>query len=299
MFKYSLTIITPTYNRGNLLWKCFESLSKQTNKDFQWIVVDDGSRDETKSIVESMISLHGGFDMEYVFKKNGGKHTAMNASHKYIKGKYVLILDSDDILTEDAVETVLKAWNEYEDNKIIGTLIFLRGDGNNQARAYGKNEKIIGDYRQLELVEVSSSDCCEVFRSELFKQYPYTEFEGEKFLSESELWNRLAEAGYKVVYINKIVYICEYLEGGLTDSGRKMRVKSPLGGMCTSKYFFHKAYPLKLRIKKGLLYICYGHFAGMNSYEIFTYDKQYKVIKLICMLPGYFMYLVWKKKYQE
>lgn len=298
MSEIILSIITPTYNRAHLLRKCFDSLKQQTVDNFEWIIVDDGSTDNTKEVVEDIFSSAGTMNIQYVYKKNGGKHTAMNASHPYIKGKYVLILDSDDYLTPDATEKVLKGWKEYQNNQSIGTLIFLRGDSEGKPRAYGEKERVPGDYRKLKRIEVTSSDCCEVFRTNLFIQYPYSVFEGERFLSESELWNRLAEDQFKVVYINRVIYICEYLEGGLTDSGRRMRIKSPLGGMCTSELIMHREYSLPIRIKKSLLYICYGFFAGMKPKEIMMKDKGYTWLKGMCIFPGYCMYRLWLKRYQ-
>ncbi|MCQ2385773.1 MAG: glycosyltransferase family 2 protein, partial [Clostridia bacterium] len=97
----SLSIITPTYNRGYLLPVLFHSLEKQTCFDFEWILVDDGSDDDTEAVAKTF--FNDLFPFVYIKKENGGKHTALNASHPYVKGKYVLILDSDDYLTEDAV----------------------------------------------------------------------------------------------------------------------------------------------------------------------------------------------------
>lgn len=299
MSEIVLSIVTPAYNRGHLLEKCYKSLCQQTSNDFEWIIVDDGSSDNTEEVVNKFINADSKMNIVYVKKTNGGKHTAMNASHPYLRGKYVLILDSDDYLTADAVEKVIKGWYRYSKNPKVATLVFLRGDTNGSARAYGFQEYTVGDYRKLRRVNVTSSDCCEVFRADLFRKYPYSEFEGERFLSESELWNRLAENGYKMVYINEVVYICEYLEGGLTDSGRKMRIRNPLGGMCTSMHFFERVFPVKTRFKKGLLYVCYGFFAKMTPLKIITIYKGHYLLKVICLLPGYLMYRLWKYKYTD
>lgn len=293
-----LSIITPTYNRAKYLIKCYESLKRQTNQNFEWIIVDDGSEDLTKDTVNEFINLSPDMNIQYIYKKNGGKHTAMNTAHPFIHGNYVLILDSDDYLIPKAVELVLKNWDEFKKDNSIGTLIFLRGDVEGKARAYGEQNKTPGDFRKLKRINVTSSDCCEVFRADLFIRYPYSVFSQEHFLSESELWNRLAEDNFKCVYINEVIYICEYLKDGLTDSGRKMRIKNPLGGMCTSEHMMHKEYPLKIRFKKGLLYVCYGFFASLSPGMILKKDKGNVWIKILCMIPGYYIYRNWTKKYQ-
>ncbi len=297
MDKSFLSIVTPSYNRSTLLHQCFESLKKQTCFDFEWIIVDDGSTDNTSETVRNLSDGFDLFKIQYVYKKNGGKHTAMNASHPYINGDYVLILDSDDYLTPEAVQTVLDSWKTYSEDASIGTLIFLRGDPEGNPRAYGAREGVPDDYRNLKRISVTSSDCCEVFRKSLFTAYPYSVFEGERFISESELWNRAAADGYKCVYVNKVIYIGEYLNDGLTNAGRKMRIRNPLGGMTTSALFIDSHYSWKMRIKKTLLYVMYGYFAKLSIGKIMTFSKGHYVLKALCLLPAYMLYLSWKKKY--
>lgn len=291
-----LTILTPTYNRGELLKKCYCSLKEQSRGDFQWLIIDDGSSDNTGEIVKQFISDTPDMDITYVKKKNGGKHTALNTSHSYIKGKYVLILDSDDTLTDDAVESVCSIWKKYDDNESIGIVTFLKGEAVNKPNAYVKDEYVPVDIMRYKRVCVKSNDCCEVIRTGLFLKYPFPVFEGEKFVSEGALWNRVSMT-HKCIYINKVIYLCEYLEDGLTKSGRSMRIKNPYGGMYTSNLRMNKKNFLKERIKSGLLYICYGHFAGMNNRQIIIYDKNNRMLKAVCLLPGYIMYRRWKKRY--
>ncbi len=291
-----LTILTPTYNRGELLCKCYESLKQQTNKEFQWLIVDDGSSDNTKEIVEQFKKATPDMNIKYVWKQNGGKHTALNESHSYIEGEYVLILDSDDTLTPDAVDSVYSGWEKYESQDNIGIVIFLKGHSVTEPNAYAKDEHVAVDIMRYNRVCVRSRDCCEVIRTELFKRYPFPVFEGEKFVSEGALWNRVSFT-HKCVYINKVIYLCEYLEDGLTKSGRSMRIRNPYGGMYTSNLRMHKKNFLKERVKSGLLYVCYGFFADLSAKKIIFGEKSNYLLKLICFLPGYAMYLKWKKNY--
>ena len=293
-----LSIVTPAYNRAHLLRRCYESLAVQTDDRFEWILVDDGSADDTREVMAQFISS-GNMRIQYVYKENGGKHTALNASHPYLHGKYVLILDSDDYLTPDAVERVMNGWNEFRDDPSIGTVYYLKSDSSGNALAYGVNENTPGDYRVMKRVSVISSDFCETFRADLFIRFPYSVFEGERFISESELWNCLAEAGYRCLYHNQIICICEYREDGLTSAGRRMRIRNPLGGMCTSEHFLNSIYPLRMRVKKALLYDCYGFFAGLSAWKILTRSSSYRGIKAICLLPGYVMYRLWKRWYSS
>ena len=100
----TITVFTPTYNRAYILPKLYESLKKQTCMNFEWLIIDDGSTDDTSEVVKTFKTDK--FPILYYYKKNGGKHTAMNYSHPYINGDLLFIVDSDDVLTNDAIETI-------------------------------------------------------------------------------------------------------------------------------------------------------------------------------------------------
>lgn len=293
----SLSIITPSYNRGNMLKNCFESLRFQSNYDFEWIVVDDGSMDDTRSVMEYISNEHIPFEIRYIWKENGGKHTALNAAHPYIHGKYVLILDSDDTLTSDAVETVLNGWSKYDANADIGIVIFLKQLSDGTICARGKEEDIVIDVLNQKRICNVASDCCEVIRTELFKKYPFPVFDGERFLAETALWYR-AGLDAKCVYINRPIYICEYLEGGLTKSGKKMRIRNCHGGMYTSYLRMNQRCALKERIKAGLLYVCYGCFAKISIAEMLKKAEGCRCWTLMCIIPGTALYFYWKPLYK-
>lgn len=290
-----LSIITPTYNRGHLLKNCYESLLRQSDKDFQWIIVDDGSKDDTRDVVMTFEAED--FEIVFVPKENGGKHTALNAAHSYIRGKYVLILDSDDYLTDTAVEQVRRGWEAWVEKEQVAMLTFLRGKTVADPLCTGPVSEVPVNILRNKRNVIHSTDCCEVIRTELFLKYPFPVFPGERFVAECALWNRLAKT-HKCVYINDVIYICEYLEGGLTDSGRAMRIRNPLGGMFTSDLRMGSNNYLFQRIKYGLLYCCYGFFAGLTPGQMLG-GTRYKCVSGICLLPGYALYQYWKHMYMK
>ena len=288
-----LTILTPTYNRASFLPACFNSLFHQTDYDFEWLIVDDGSTDETQMIVQGFQTEK--FPIIYRKKPNGGKHTALNAAHDLIHGKYVLILDSDDTLTPDAVETVKTEWKKWEGNKSVGIVTFLKGS------SVAEPNCIVSDWnRPLDIMRhrrtcIHGNDCCEVICVDLFRKYPFPVFEGERFLAEGALWGRVSY-DCKCVYVNHVIYICEYLEGGLTRSGRALRVCNPQGGMYHANIYMGKKNFLSKRIKNGLLYTCYGFFAGKMPHEM-AKQCTAKALMWACLPFGWILYLTWKKKY--
>lgn len=288
----TLSIITPTYNRADYLPRCFESLQKQTNFDFEWIIVDDGSMDNTAEVVSAFTSTR--FPITVIEKANGGKHTALNAAHEAIHGKYVLILDSDDYLTETAVQEVLVAWEQYEQNSQVGIVAFLRGTDKSHPLCGVLDYHIPVDIMRYRRIRYISTDCCEVIRTELYKRYPFPVFEGERFLAENALWDRVSFT-HKCVYINSVIYICEYLDGGLTKSGRKLRLRNPHGGMFTSELRMDRKNFTKERIKNGLLYCCYGRSAGIPVKTI-IHQCRSPWLALLCAPAGRLLFLYWNWK---
>lgn len=290
-----LSIVTPTYNRGHLLTECYQSLCRQTDKDFQWIIVDDGSKDNTQDVVKTFNTKD--FEIIFAQKENGGKHTALNAAHPYIQSKYVLILDSDDQLTEDAVCAVREAWDRWENRSDVGIVTFLKGGAADNPDCEVSDYETPVDILRYRRTVHYGSDCCEVIRSELFLKYPFPEYAGERFISECALWNRVSLT-HKCVYINKVIYLFEYLEGGLTKSGRKLRISNPRGGMFICDLRMGPNNFLKQRIKYGLLYTCYGYFAGLTTSGVLAGTK-HKLLTLGCILPGYLLYQYWKRIHLE
>ena len=290
-----LSIVTPTYNRSNLLRRCFDSLLQQTDKRFEWIIVDDGSMDNTYTASKAFQTEATAMPIYYIRKDNGGKHTALNAAHPYLHGKYVLILDSDDILTPDAVEVVLSNWSKFDDNPEIGIVTLLKGKDQGHPNCYVEAEGIPVDIAEYPRICPVSNDACEVIRTDLFLRYPFPVFPGERFVSEGALWTRVSFT-HKCVYINRVIYLCDYLEGGLTKAGRAMRIRNPRGGMYTANLNMLKNTNLKNRVKASLLYSCYGFFAGMNPKQMAS-ECERKGFMWLCLPFGWLLYLRWKKQY--
>lgn len=289
-----LSIITPTYNRAHTLPRCFESLCRQTCTDFEWIIVDDGSTDDTQSVIAGFSTDL--FPVISVPKENGGKHTALNAAHPFIHGDYVLILDSDDYLTDTAVEEVLAAWKRYEGRDGVGMLTFLKGTADGKPVCTVSDYETPVDILRYRRQAVTGADCCEVIPAELFKMYPFPVYEGERFVSECALWNRVGQH-HKCVYIDSVIYICEYLEGGLTKSGRGMRIRNPRGGMFTSNLRMDRRNYAGQRWKYGILYTCYGCFARKSVVRQLK-ETDYPVLAAVCYPFGLALYFLWKRRYR-
>lgn len=248
-----LTIITPTYNRGYIINKAFESLQKQSDTNFVWMIVDDGSTDNTESLVSEFMSK-ASFHIVYIKQNNGGKHRALNTGIKQIITELTLILDSDDYLLPEAVEIIHLYWREVRENKDVAYMSFLRTYPNGQI--IGDNypeESIISDHITMCINGKVGGDKSEVYRTSVLKDNLFPEIDGEKFLSEGVVWNRIGKQ-YKTYYRNLPIYVTEYLEDGLTKSSMKLRLANPIGAMMFANECISSEYIFMNQIKYAILY---------------------------------------------
>lgn len=227
MYKYKITVFTPTFNRGYIIENLYKSLQRQSYKNFQWIVIDDGSEDDTEKLFEKWMSENNLFDITYKKVKNGGKHRAINIATEIAEGELFFIVDSDDYLTDYALEKVIK-WEATIKNK--NEFAGVAG-----VRGYSINSRI-GNTFKGEYIDATSlernknnitGDKAEVFYLDILKKYKFPEFEGEKFVTEKVVWNQIAYDGYKIRWFNEIIYICDYLEDGLTKSMSRIELENP------------------------------------------------------------------------
>ena len=242
-----ITVFTPTYNRAKLLPDLYESLKRQTCKDFEWVIVDDGSTDDTESLVKQWIP-QADFSICYTKKENGGKQRAVNLGVQKAKGEYFFIVDSDDILTDNAVETALKWFDTIKDEKDFGGIGGQKGY---------KSGKAIGDsfdglYLDATTLERSkyriNGDKAEIFYTDVLKKFPFPEFEGEKFVPEALVYNRIAQAGYKLRWFNEIVYLAEYLPDGYSANVDRLLISNWKGYSLYVKELMQSNGPLKAKL---------------------------------------------------
>lgn len=290
-----VTILTPTYNREKEIVHLYESLLHQTNKNFIWMVIDDGSSDHTEQIITEMID-NSAFQIIYLKKENGGKHTALNLGFQRINTYFTFIVDSDDVLTSDAVNTVYEYYHIVESENLSG-VSFLRGYSAEKCIGdmFPMSEHIDNDIN-IRLKRNITGDKAEVWRTDILGEYQFPVFEGERFQGENYVWWQIARK-YNMLYVNKIIYITEYLDGGLTKSGRALRLKNPRGGMENCRQAFHPEFPFKTRVKYTILYGIYGYLAGMTEKEIIKSSGN--CLMPICILPSKLAYLYWKRKFLQ
>lgn len=291
----TITILTPTYNRAGLLKRLYDSLLRQTCQDFVWFVIDDGSVDDTCQVIHSFQNENK-ISVLYQKQENGGKHRALNMGISQIKTPLTFIVDSDDFLPIDAIEIILQYHDKYKKTENLCGYSFLRCYENGTVNtSYFKKNEEIATYREVRVNGNIGGDKAEVFFTDILKKYPFPEYEGETFLPEDLVWMQLS-GPYKMVHINKCIYISEYLDGGLTKTGRAIKIYSPFGMMRRSQvYLEDDKVCLKVKIKMMLLYLVYGKFANKSARQLIKGIRQ-KCLFLIMILPAEFFYQKWKKE---
>lgn len=290
-----VTVLTPTYNRASLLNDLYKSLTKQEVMNFDWLIIDDGSEDETEEVVKGFAQNR--FVISYYKKINGGKHTAINYAMQYISTPLTIIVDSDDILLTNATKLIENYYQKYANEyERLCSLSFLRcyKDGK-PIVSLGSNE-FISDYPTCRVKENLPGDMAEVYFTDKLKKFRFPEVENEKFISEDVVWITMGEQ-YQTVYINIAIYQGAYLKGGLTDNDKPSKYNSPIGSMYRGLALMNKKCGVISNIKGAIIYDCYKIEAKRK------YGSNIDIIKpkrkLLCglMAPiGMIFNYIWRPK---
>ena len=298
--KTRVSIFTPTYNRAHLLLNLYKSLLKQTNKNFIWIIVDDGSTDNTEEVVKRW-KEEKKIDIEYYKKKNGGKNTAIDYAHSHCKTEYIACVDSDDYLTDNAVE-VLYSHLKYatEHPNCIGLVSRkMKPNGEPFNINWCKQNQFL-KFPDLSKKYGYKEDTFLIFKTDLVKKFTFPKINEERFLTESILYNQF-EYDYDLYAFDDLIYIAEYMEDGYTNQGLNLFFKNPKGFLYAIKQnlYYSTKYNggFKHNISLSASYYAWKKLNKLkddfpNDYAIPTH---YKFIgKLLSFIP----YLKYQKKYK-
>lgn len=228
MMKPRLTVFTPTYNRAELLHLGYEALKRQSSMDFLWLIIDDGSTDGTRKLVEQWMERQNGFQIQYRYKENGGLHTGYNEAIKYSDTELMVCIDSDDFMPDDAVEKIINFWNQYGSDRYAGIV----------GLDYNFKGEVIGDLlpeqKSVNLIDlltgkypIHNGDRKNVIRTELYKQVaPQPTYKGEKNFNPHYMHLQISK-NYDFLVLNENLCFVEYREGGMSNSMFKQYLSSP------------------------------------------------------------------------
>ena len=282
----TLTVFTPTYNRAYCLHLCYESLLRQTCKDFEWLVVDDGSTDNTKELVEGWIR-EAKIPVRYLYKKNGGMHTGYNVAYDNITTELAVCIDSDDYMPDNAVERILTFWRENKDERYAGIIaldITTKGEVIGTKLPEVKSATVYDLYNRMGV----RGDKKQVYRTELIRPFHSPEFEGERLFPTCYKYF-MVDLTHEMLILNEPIVVVEYMPDGFTKNILKL-YKSNL-----NNYIFYRkfimTYPNATLWHRYRFAIHYVAECLLAKKLHFLRESPRKMLTFLAIPPGVLLYI--------
>lgn len=281
-----LTVFTPAYNRAHTILRTYESLCRQTCKDFEWLIIDDGSTDNLKNLVDGWIE-EADFTIRYIYQDNQGMHGAHNTAYRNILTELNVCIDSDDYMPDNAIELIVNFWKENKREDLAGIVgLDCRKDGSIIGTAFGadlKETTLSGYY-----AKGGKGDKKLVYRTDIIRQYPeYPIFEGEKYVGLAYKY-MLIDQDFKLAVLNEPLVVVEYQPDGSSNSMYRQYWNNPRGFAFYRKTEMLLAPSLKRRFISCIHYV---------SSSIISRDKRFlsnspqKVLTIFALPAGLCLYM--------
>lgn len=274
-----LTVFTPTYNRGHLLSRLYHSLLAQQDTDFEWLIVDDGSTDDTAAIVQAFITEHR-ISIRYYQKENGGKHTAYNYALNMAHGDWFLCVDADDFLHDEAFVHIRETIRNAKNDK--GIIAYKEDLQSNRLSNAFPTDITCCKISDLSLRYNCSGEFALIFPIKIAFQFPFPEFSGEKFIGESVVYDRI-DLEYRCVLLPEVITICEYQPDGYSSNFGRLMKQNP-SGFCL---YFLQRIDLQTKLLQRIIhagkYWCFRWISGRRE---LAYDGQHKLLVALSAIPG-------------
>jgi glycosyltransferase involved in cell wall biosynthesis len=287
----TLTIFTPTYNRAFCLGNLYNSLVAQSNKDFEWLIIDDGSTDNTSELVKQW-QTEGNIKIRYYFQQNAGKSQAHNCGVEMTTTELFVCVDSDDALTPDAVESILQKWQNVG-RGVIGILAYKVDKKTNvsvtQISPLISKASLYDAYEYYGM----KGDTMLCYKTDIIKRCKFPLFDNERFVPEAYLYDYLDQFG-KLAILHKGIYLCEYLEGGYTRNMAKLLKNNPKGyfAFINQRLIMHDK-TFKSRFLDSIRYVAMAIAVKRKGY---IRTAMYPSICMLAYLPGLLFY---NKRYKN
>lgn len=280
----TLTIFTPTYNRAHTLVRTYQSLCKQTCKDFEWLIIDDGSSDNTFELVVKW-EKEADFKIRYIYQENQGMHGAHNTAYQNITTELNTCIDSDDFMPDDAVESIISFWDKYKNEKYAGFVgLDIKTDGEIIGTKFESNEVILTNYYD----NGGKGDKKIVYRTDIIKQYPeYPIFKGEKYVSLATKYF-LIDQDYPLLTLNKPFVIVDYQNDGSSINMYNQYWKNPKGFIYDRTLVLAYKPSIKKRLKYCIHYISSKFIA--KEFRSIIKDSPCPITTILMLPFGYTLY---------
>lgn len=299
-----LTIFTPAFNRGYIIEKLYRSLQRQRVFDFEWLVVNDGSTDDTDELFQLWLKEDNQFPIRYFKQENKGLMAAFNKGVELAAGEYLSKIDSDDYVSDDYAETVIEWLKSIKGNDELYAVGGVRGT-NEGIPIKGAGEWPLVD-KEMGYVDIYEyqraqynldADMSEAWRVSVLKSHRFPEFEGEKYAPEAIVLNGIALEGYKIRWFAKIICTCEYQSDGITRNDMLVQKNNPLGFSMAWKCKLK----LKLAFKQKVFCLCQAEALAMyggRPGEIWK-DNEHKLLSVLVLPLAFCVYLRRRRQFKQ
>lgn len=288
-----LTVFTPSYNREYCLHYLYNSLCEQSCQDFMWLIVDDGSTDNTKALVDQWIK-EAKIEIQYIYKKNGGMHTAHNVAYDNLVTELNVCIDSDDRMAAGAVQSILNCWDQVKDNPKIAGLVGLDVDLEGKVLGTRLPEDVkLTKFHQLYQKYSVSGDKKIVLRTDIAQQSPrYPEYEEERLVPLSYIYYEI-DKEYDYACFNEVWAEIDYQPDGSSATINKQYFKSPKGFRFAKINEYHQSTVFKYKVRA---LVHYGFTSFILKDKKFIQDSPNPLLSLVLTPLSYYFYRSKKSK---
>ncbi|HZL08489.1 MAG TPA: glycosyltransferase family 2 protein [Prolixibacteraceae bacterium] len=284
----TITVLTASYNRSKTLGRLFQSLLNQTCNDFEWILINDGSTDNSFELINSFKTAK--FQVNIYNQQNIGLNQTLNRGIELANGELIFRVDSDDYITDDAIEQIIKNKDKIMDDNKICALVFLTKLESGKIVGYHPfNSDFRTNFFDYYYKHNALGDRAEVVKRETYINYPFQKLGNEKFLPEVVMWAKMADK-YDAIYINKPIYIREYSTDSISGSGTKANLNNPIGAMERYKTIITRTHSFKYQLIHSINYF---RWAQKTNIQFFKIIQSAPIVScLLGLIPGIIIHLI-------
>lgn len=285
-----ITIFTPTYNRKNKLKRVYDSLCAQKCYNFEWLIIDDGSSDNTEELIFNYIN-NGMFPVRYFKKNNGGKHTAYNMALELAKGDFFMCLDSDDYLTNGAISIITSYMAPCSKEGIIA---YKCDELGNRLGSELPEDVCIASTLELEMKYSCTGEYTLIYPTSVAREFPFPVFTNERFITECVIYDRISRV-CSMQLLKQVITICEYQTDGYTNNLNALMQNNP-AGYCL---YYMQRIDIQKNWKKRLVYAgkyhCFGLFTKGKK---ICYEGRYQSF-VTCVTPMGIIFWIYYKLFRQ
>ncbi len=293
-----ITIFTPSYNRAFILPRLYDSLCRQTNNNFVWSIVDDGSSDNTEDLVNNWIKKKE-IEINYTKVVNGGKMRAHNFGVKNCNTSLFVCVDSDDYVCDNFIESVIHNWQEIKNRDELAGMIAYKSFKEDDKYSIKCEFPYKGNSTLSNLYKNGFyGDTTLVFKTNVIKQFPFLEIEGEKFSTEAYAYDQIDQK-YQYLLVDEAWTLCEYLPDGYSQTEKMLYKNNPKGWAIffNQKVKFIDAYLNKSKMGYSILYMIFARRADFRN--IYSQSELKTPLYPLIWILSYFYEWKWKNKYPK